>query len=147
MYFTYFTWYVSAKLTLLASEIRAFFLGTTDSAICLMKKTKLHIYILNLHFIYQYMNYYQASHLTTYMYIYRITAVLKVETGIITSNKSNRMSCDTSDNVCWGLQSWHYCFYQEHHSVLDVTLTNKFQYSLMPSISLWDQRSNCQNYW
>ena len=43
-------------------------------------------------------------------YIYRITAVLKVETDIIASiaSKSDRTSRDTSDNVCGALQNWRY---------------------------------------
>ena len=33
--------------------------------------------------------------------MYRITAVLKVETDIFTNiSESNRTSCDTSDNAC-----------------------------------------------
>jgi hypothetical protein len=36
---------------------------------------------------------------------YRITAVMKIETDIITS-----IGCDTSDNVCLDLQNLCYCF-------------------------------------
>ena len=42
--------------------------------------------------------------------------------------KIERMSCDTSENVCWDLHNWCYCFYQWDQNVFDVSLTDNFQY-------------------
>ena len=60
--------------------------------------------------------------------MYKITAVLKVETDIITTIAAMSMSCDTSDNVCRDLQNWRYYFYRWRQNVFDVTLTDNFQY-------------------
>ena len=47
------------------------------------------------------------------MILFRITAVLKVETDMIIIIAASLIgtSCDTSDNICLDLQSWSYCFY------------------------------------
>jgi len=65
-----------------------------------------------------------------YSFVYKITAVLKVETDIIVSiagSKPDRTSCDTSDNVCRDLQNYRYCFFRWRKNVFDVTLTDNFQ--------------------
>ena len=35
-------------------------------------------------------------------------------------NESDRTSCNTSDNVCWDVQNWHYCFLclTSHQSII-----------------------------
>jgi hypothetical protein len=45
-------------------------------------------------------------------------------------SQSDRMSFDTSENVCRDLQnsrSFIYFFYRQHH-VFDITMTDNFQY-------------------
>ena len=48
------------------------------------------------------------------IFLYRTSAVLKVETRHyrLYHSKSDRMTCNTSDNVCQDVQNWCYCFYQ-----------------------------------
>jgi len=61
-----------------------------------------------------------------------MTAVVKVKTR----HYHYYRSCDTSNNVCWDLQNWHYCFYQWHHYAFDVTLTNIFHHQSMSLLIL-----------
>ena len=63
---------------------------------------------------------------------YRITAILKIETDVITSiivvaSPLGPASSDISDNVRRDLYSWCYCFYWYRHNVCDVTLIDNFQ--------------------
>jgi hypothetical protein len=38
------------------------------------------------------------------------------------------MSWNNSNNVCWNIQNWHYCYYRyKQHNVFDVTLTDNYR--------------------
>ena len=62
--------------------------------------------------------------------IYRVTAVLKVETDIMWSIAASLIGrVDTnSGNICGDLENWRYCFYHYCYDVFDIALTNIFQY-------------------
>ena len=54
---------------------------------------------------------------------------------------SGSTSCDTSYNVRLDHQIRRFCFYQQHHNVFNVTLTDNFQYQiqlLIKKISLME---------
>ena len=77
-------------------------------------------------------------------------ADMKVEIDVIASMESDRMNCDTSDNVCWDLQTEVIFFISNLIMHLTSHLTNNFQdqsqFVYTDDINL-RLKEKCQNYW
>ena len=68
--------------------------------------------------------------------IYRITAVLKVETDITNiHSETNRTSCKTSHNVCRDLQNWNYCFYLWPHTDRSFSISESVRWNWQQDVA------------